>query len=661
MIKGTLPVLYLGVENMNKGVATMADIKRIEQKPLLKHDLPQNTYEALLRGESINPDKIALRFFLQGEAYADQVFFTYKDIIGLINQTANMLYDLGIRENDVVSMILPNLPQAFFTIWGAEAAGIVNPINPMLEPAVMADIMNTAETKVLVTLAPFPSTDIWEKVASIADQVDTLETILQVDLANYLSTIQRLAVRLIRFRSGKGPQVRARVLDFGQTAYRYPAESLVSGRVIKGDDTASYFHTGGTTGTPKLAQHTHFNEVYDAWAAAQFIDMSPEKVLFCGLPLFHVNGVIVTGMLPFMHGASLVMGTPQGYRGDVIPNFWSIVEHYKINFFSGVPTVYSALLNVPLDEQDISFLEFAVCGAAPLPVEVFRNFEEKTNVRILEGYGLTEGTCISSINPPLGERRIGSIGFRLPYQEMKVIQLDESDGFIGDCTVDEIGTIVIRGPNVFSGYTEETYNRHIWIDAGDSEGPWLNTGDLGRQDAQGYFWLTGRKKELIIRGGHNIDPKLIEDPLIEHPDVALAAAVGRPDAHAGELPVAYVQLQPEASVTEEALLAYAQENIGERAAVPKRIHILDEMPQTVVGKIFKPYLIQLEVEDVFNEIAGRIEGVSSVEVQVTPHKLQGIAADVRVKAEPEVNRSTLEKSLNHALGQYAIYYDLTVL
>lgn len=645
---------------MKKGVATMADIKTIEQKPLAKWDLPHNTYEALLRGESINPNKIALRFFLQGDAYADQVFYTYKDMIGLVNQTANMFHDLGVNKNDVVSMILPNMPQAFFTIWGGEAAGIVNPINPMLEPNVMADIMNAAGTKVLVTLTPFPGTDIWEKVASVVDQVDSLETILQVDLTNYLSTIQRLAVRYMRFRIGKGSSVRAQVLDFGKTAYRYPAESLVSKRTINADDIASYFHTGGTTGTPKLARHTHFNEVYNAWAAAQFIDMSADKVLFCGLPLFHVNGVIVTGMLPFMYGASVVLGTPQGYRGGIVPNFWSIVEHYKINFFSGVPTVYSSLLTVPMEDQDISSLEFAVCGAAPMPVEVFRKFEEQTNVRILEGYGLTEGACISSINPPFGERRVGSIGFRLPFQEMKVIRLNEDGIFERDCAVDEIGTIVVRGPNVFSGYTEEIFNRDAWIDTGDGQGPWLNTGDLGRQDAEGYFWLTGREKELIICGGHNIDPRLIEDPLIEHPDVALAAAVGRPDVHAGEVPVAYVQLQPEAKVTEEALLAFAQESIGEHAAVPKAIHIVDEVPQTAVGKIFKPYLVELEVEDVYSQVASGVEGVAGVEVSVGPHNLYGMAADIQVTPDSAADRSALEEALHHALGQYAVHYQLTV-
>ncbi|MFN2107558.1 MAG: acyl-CoA synthetase [Candidatus Promineifilaceae bacterium] len=646
---------------MTNGVAALADIKRIERKPLAKYGLPPSTYEALLFGESINPKKIALRFFLQGDAYADQVFYTYEDMIGAINQTANMFHGLGIRGSDVVSMILPNIPQAFFTIWGAEAVGIVNPINPLLEPAVMADIMNAAGTKVLVTLAPFPTTDIWEKVATIVDQVGSLETILQVDLANYLSTIEKLAVRFIRFRGGKGPDVRANVMDFGRTAYRYPAEKLISTRIIQPGDIASYFHTGGTTGTPKLARHTHFNEVYDAWAAAQFINMSADKVLFCGLPLFHVNGVIVTGMLPFMHGASVVLGTPQGYRGGVIPNFWSIVEHYKINFFSGVPTVYSSLLTVPMEERDISSLEFAVCGAAPMPVEVFRQFEEQTSVRILEGYGLTEGTCISSINPPFGERRVGSIGYRLPFQKMKVVRLDNNGAYEGDCDVDEIGVIVVRGPNVFSGYTEEAHNHDVWIDARDGQGPWLNTGDLGRQDAAGYFWLTGRKKELIIRGGHNIDPRLIEDPLIEHPAVSLAAAVGRPDAHAGELPVAYVQLQPEAAASEEDLLTYAKEHIGERAAIPRAIHIVDEVPQTAVGKIYKPYLVQLEVQDVYRETAEAVNGVSSVDVNVGPDKLYGISALVQVTPEPGVDKSALEEALHRALGQYAVHYQLSVV
>jgi len=198
-----------------------------------------------------------------------------------------------------------------------------------------------------------------------------------------------------------------------------------------------------------------------------------------------------------MKGASVVLGSPSGYRAeDVVPNFWQIVDFYKINFFSGVPTLYSSLLNVPVGEADISTLEFAFCSEAPMPVEVFHQFEERTKIQILEGYGLTEGTCVSSANPFAGEKRVGSIGLRLPYQEMKVVMLDGEGNYLKDCAVDEIGFIVMRGPNIFAGYKDEAHNRSTWIDTGDGQGLWLNSGDLGRQDLQGYFWLTGKEKEL---------------------------------------------------------------------------------------------------------------------------------------------------------------------
>ncbi len=643
---------------MTKAIATMVDIEELEQVPLANRDLPRSTFEALQRGAAVRPDKVSLQFFLRGDAYNDAFFYTSTDLIDLVTQTSNMFHGLGIRKGDVVSMILPNLPQAFFTIWGAEAAGIVNPINPLLEPQIMADIMNAAGSKLLVTMGPFPGADVWPKVSSIADQVPTLETILQVDVSNYLPRLYKLGAKLLHLRGDRGQPVQAKVLDFVQTARTYPIDRLTSDRVIQPNDIASYFHTGGTTGTPKLAVHTHLNEVFDAWAAAQMISLTPDKVLFCGLPLFHVNGVIITGLAPFMVGASVVLGTPQGYRGEVIPNFWGIVDFFKINYFSGVPTVYSALLNYPQGEADISTLEYAVCGAAPMPAEVFRQFEQQTRVRIIEGYGLTEGTCVSSVNPPGGERRIGSVGFRLPYQEMKVVKLTGSGEYVRDCAVDEIGVVALRGPNVFPGYTEDSHNQGIWIDTGDGRSDWLNTGDLGRLDADGYFWLTGREKELIIRGGHNIDPQLIEGPLFEHPDVVLAAAVGRPDVRAGELPIAYVQLQPGAAASEESLLAYAAENIGERAAVPKAIHIIDEMPQTAVGKIYKPALVQREVADAYRETIEALDGVAKVTVTVGPDPLYGVLAMVLVQLVPGTDQVLLQEQIHGALGRLAVHYDL---
>jgi fatty-acyl-CoA synthase len=359
------------------------------------------------------------------------------------------------------------------------------------------------------------------------------------------------------------------------------------------------------------------------------------------LPLFHVNAQLVTGLGSWWRGAHIVLGTPQGYRGDgVIKSFWAITEHFRLNAFSGVPTLYSGLLQIPVEGRDISSLDFALCGAAPAPVELFRAFAELTGVRIIEGYGLTEGACASSVNPPAGDRRVGSIGLRLPYQDMRVLMVNEDGGYLRDAEVDEAGVLAINGPNVFAGYADPVHDRGIWIKRNGEQ--WLNTGDLARQDADGYFWLTGRKKELIIRSGHNIDPKLIEEPLHGHPAVALAAAVGRPDAYAVEVPVVYVQLRQESSITADELLAFTRENIPERAAWPKAVHIIKTLPTTAVGKIFKPALSMIEIEDVVRQEA-TAAGNELASLKIVQDSRRGLTALISVRGDAAQLRAGLAK------------------
>lgn len=364
---------------------------------------------------------------------------------------------------------------------------------------------------------------------------------------------------------------------------------------------------------PKIAVRTHRTEVANAIELAAAF--GPEiagrgRTVFCGLPLFHVNAQIGTGLTPWSVGAHVVLGTPQGYRAPgLITRFWDIAAHHRILFFSGVPTVYSALLQHPPEGQDLSPLKYGVCGAAPMPVELFHRFQQETGIQILEGYGLTEGGCVSTLNPPRGEVRLGSIGIRLPWQQMHAFILDDQGNWVRDAECNEVGVLGIRGPNLFEGYLHASHNEGLWIQRPNSRGEterWLNTGDLGRQDAQGYFWLTGRKKELIIRGGHNIDPKLIEEALHAHPGVALAAAVGRPDAHAGEVPVAYVQLRDGRTATEAELMQHAQAQVAERAAWPKHIRIVESLPTTAIGKIFKPALMLQELESVVRDEANAL-------------------------------------------------------
>jgi fatty-acyl-CoA synthase len=575
----------------------------------LPDDLPASTYEMICKGAQIDPSAPALSFFLRTNDHRKPRRWTYGELVSDVTRTANMFTRLGVRHDSVIAYVLPNLPETHFVIWGGEAAGIVCAINPLLEPSAIESLLIAARAEVLVTLAPFPGTDIWPKVQDVLARVPTLRHVVLVDLADHVAGVRRVIASLLQkresfrlnglggIRSAVPPRIA--IHGFSAALGRESGTRLSSGRRFDAQDIASIFCTGGTTGLPKLAMRTHRNEVSNAWSVGHFTGdgMGPGKTVLCGLPLFHVNAVLATGLVPFSRGAHVILGTPQGYRGEgMIQRFWDIVEFHRINFFSGVPTLYATLLDVPIGERNVSSLEYGLCGAAPMPVEVLRKFQERTGVRILEGYGLTEGTCVSSANPPRDERRLGSIGLSMPAQQMKVVIIDDAGRYLRDGLPNEPGLLVIAGPNVFAGYAQPEHNEGLWIDLGDGQ-RWLNTGDMGRRDEDGYFWLTGRKKELIIRGGHNIDPAAIEEPLHRHPSIQVVAAVGRPDAHAGEVPVAYVQLKEGASASEQELVAYAREVISERAALPRRIRIVEAIPLTAVGKIFKPQLKQLEIRD----------------------------------------------------------------
>lgn len=620
-------------------IRTLQDIEQIEAVALSERDLPPSTFELIRRTASAQPDAPALSFILQGNGEETPLRLSYAELLGKVTQTANAFHRLGLRPGKAVSFLLPNLPQTHYTIWGGEAAGIVNAINPLLDPEHIAELIHASDSELLVTLAPFPGTDLWDKVQALRGQMPELKAILCVDMANLLPEPQRSALKAQR---GAWPEG---VLDFDETIAACPNDHLESGRIIAADDVASYFHTGGTTGTPKLAPHSHGNEVAMAYSMNLVTRFGPGDVTLCGLPLFHVNGVVVTGLAAFIGGAEVLLATPQGYRNTtLIGNFWKVIERHRVSFFSGVPTIYAGLLQVPSEGHDLSSLKYALCGAAPMPVELIRQFEAKTGLTLIEGYGLTEGTCGSCANPPAGERRPGSIGLRMPYCKVSIKILDDQGRYLRDAAQNEIGNLCIRGATVFKGYLQTSKNAGIWVD-----GDWFNTGDLGRVDADGYIWLTGRSKDLIIRGGHNIDPQMIEEALHKHPAVAMAAAVGKPDEKAGELPVVYVQLKPGNQASEAELLEHAAAHIPERAAIPKNAWIVDAIPLTAVGKTFKPALRFDAIARVYQSDLAELH--PAIRVEVLSDDQAGQLAHVHVPNQDEALASAIgERLAGYAVG-----------
>lgn len=614
-------------------VHTLADIEAFERVPLEQRALPHSTYAMIRQTALADPGQAALYYFADADTYELSVCITYGQLLGRIHQTANLLWHLGIGPNDVISLLLPNIPQAHFLLWGGQASGIVNPVNFFLEPRQIADILRAAGTKVLAALGPHPGFSIWEKVASIRREVPSLQAVLQVG----------------NFSDEDGS-----VVNFDRAIERYPTNALLSERRITSDESATLFHTGGTTGMPKLARHTHGNEVYNAWAQGVTMDVVPQEVRLSGLPLFHVNGAIANGLMPFSRGATVVLPTAAGYRNpSVVRNIWKIVEHYHVNMISAVPTLLSSLLQVPIDGRDISSLAIVRCGTAPVPKQLHTAFEAYTGATIIEGYGLTEATSISAVNPRYGEKRVGSIGLRLPYQLMKAVQLTSTGAYGRDCASNEVGSIVVKGPNVFPGYVDEEHNKKLWIQEG-----WLDTGDVGFQDTDGYFWLIGRTKDLIIRGGNNIEPKMIEEALYAHPAVELAAAVGKPDAYAGELPIAYVTLKQGMTVSVEELKTYAAGMISERAAIPKDIIIMEQMPLTDVGKIVKTVLRRDAVKRVHEEALQFLRDQAMVAVAVTGNDASEILSTITITGVRPEQRPAIRERVEKALGAFTVNYRL---
>ncbi len=614
------------------------DKARIEQEMAWEdRDLPVTFHQLLSRTAEKFPNHNAVSFQLFSGPNDKAETLTWSNLLGQVNQAANLFRSLGVGENDVVAYILPNCNETLVTLMGGAVAGIVNPINPLLEPEQIAAILRETGAKVVVTLKSFPKTDVAQKVEEAVRHAPKVNTVLEIDLNRYLTAPKSWIVPFLRPKMGdKAKLAHADYKNFNQELAKQPKTLTFADSTE--DRVACYFHTGGTTGMPKVAQHKYSGLVYNGWLGNTLL-FDENDVIMCPLPMFHVFAVHVIWMAAVSSGAHVIFPTPQGYRGDgVFDNFWKLIERWKVSFIITVPTAISAKMQRPVD-ADISSVKTAFSGSAPLPVELFRRFEEATGVTIVEGYGLTEATCLVSCNPVDGEKKIGSIGIPFPYTDVKILQ-DGPDG-PKECAVDEIGEICVSNPGVFAGntYTETDKNENLY-----HHDKYLRTGDLGRFDEDGYLWITGRAKDLIIRGGHNIDPAEIEEALLGHEAVAFAGAIGQPDAHSGEVPCAFVELVEGASVTEEALMEFCKVHVHERAAQPKHMTILTELPKTAVGKVFKPDLRKHAITRIYN---GALEqaGVDARVVSVIDDKKRGLVAQLDANG-------TSEDDVSKVLGAY---------
>ena len=564
-------------------VQALADIHQIEATPLATAMPWASTYDLIRASANAHANQPALTFLATGEPGGPATCWTYRALLQGIHQTANLLHSLSIGSQDVVAILLPSGLAYHLALWGGEAAGIVQPLNPLLSEEKLLSLLQASQTKVLIAHGVEDYSQLRDKALRLQAQLPHLKTVLLVHPVG------------VPLTNDLPPGTH----DFHDLRQQQIDDRLLSARVFQSSDIAAYFHTGGTTGAPKLARHSHGAQVFTAWANATMQGFRSSDVTINGYPLFHVAGVLPGALCSLAIGMHVIIPTAGLFRNrEVVKNYWRLAEHHRCTLMSGVPTVLAALAGVPLNGADISRIRAVRTGAAPLPPELAQRFEQTFGLPINESLGMTETAGLSTVAPPGLKAPAGCVGWPLPHAQVRIVGLNSDDQATGqDLPAGEKGMVLYQGPNLFSGYLDAAETARSFTPDG-----WLITGDVGFIDEQGRLHLSGRAKDLIIRGGHNIDPKVIEDALGSHPAVDLCAAVGAPDAYAGELPVAFVTLKTGAQVSEDELLAFTVSRVDEAPAKPKSVTVLQHMPVTNVGKIYKPTLRTLATATVVQRL-----------------------------------------------------------
>ncbi len=501
----------------------------------------------------------------QAQQYSDKIFLywqdetvTYTQLNALTNKVANMLHSLGIRKGDVVSVLLPNMPEYVYLYLGIPKLGaIVGPVNALFKAREIQFVVGHSEAKVLVTIPRF-----MDIVSTIQKDLPCLEHVIVIDESSQ------------------------EALSYHDLMEKAAATTPPTVSIDEKEDPAAILYTSGTTGFPKGVLQTHFNIKRNAQMIIDHlgVDANEDHRFMLILPLFHVNAQIVTVMSPLTLGASTIL-TP----GFSAKTHWETVAKYRATTFSAVPTILSILLRMPHEGLDLSSIKWIICGAAPLPIEIMKAFESTFHCSVVEGYGLTEGTCASSCNPLPTEtedrRKVGSIGVALPDTKMKIV--DDSGN---DVPAKGTGEIICKGDNVMKGYFKNPEANAETLKDG-----WLYTGDLGYVDNDGFFYIVGRKKDLIIRGGENIYPREVEEVLYAYPGVTEAAVIGVFDEIYGEVPKAFIVMKEAYEASEDQILQHCRENLAD-FKVPQYVEFRSELPKNPTGKIMKTPLREEEAE-----------------------------------------------------------------
>ena len=495
-----------------------------------------------------HPEKVAYHFMGEDTTYAE---FEHT-----VSRFAQGLQDVGIQKGDHVAFLLGNTPHYLIALYAMMRLGVTAiPVNPSYTPDEISYIIRNGDVKAIVALdALLPLVEMG------------VQAFPQVEAFIVCETTPDTAEKV----AGLSDVARVKTFLFSQIVTT--ASGSLEPVAVTDDETAIILYTSGTTGSPKGAMLTHGNIYSNARDVATYLGFRADDRIIATLPVFHVFALTVVVNAPLLSGATVLL-TPRFSPSEI----FALAKAQKATVFAGVPTMYNFLYQLPNSApNDFSTIRLAVSGGSSLPVALLHNFEEKFNIRVSEGYGLSEASPVTCFNPLDRERKAGSIGTNINNVINRVV-----DEYGRDVPVGEVGELIVRGPNVMKGYYKMPEETAVAIRDG-----WLYTGDLAKQDEEGYFYIVDRKKDMIIVGGFNVYPREVEEVLFAHPNIIEAAIVGVPDSDFGEAVHAFVVLKDDIKTTTDDILAYCAQHMV-KYKVPKVIEILDELPKNTTGKILR--------------------------------------------------------------------------
>ena len=528
-------------------------------------------FELLRKTAQKYPNHTALIYFNRA--------ITYKELDEASDKFATALVDLGVKKGDRVAIFLANVPQFIISYYGTLKTGaIVTAVSPLYKEREVEHQLGDSEAETIVVLdLLYPLVEkVWEKTK--------IKNVIVTGLKEYMPSALAFIGSLLKRIPSRKVERKPNVYFFQELINKYPADPPKVDINPK-EDLAALQYTGGTTGTAKGAMLTHMNLLSNAIVCAVWLKgTEADETFLTVVPLFHIYGMTTAMNAPIYLAGKCVL----------LPSFhatttFKSIQKHKVTVFCGAPTMYAMLLAHPdLGKYDLTSVRFCVSGSAPLPPEVQKKFMEVIRGALVEGYGLTESSPVTHCNPldrSMKTVKVGSIGLPWPDTDAKIMDMDTGDK---ELATGETGELVVKGPQVMKGYWKMPDETAAVLRDG-----WLYTGDIGKMDEDGYFYITDRKKDLIKYKGYSVYPRELEDVLYEHPDVKLCGVVGKPDLVAGEIPKAFVVLKEGKTATEEEIKEFVNSKVAPYKAI-REVEFRTELPMTMVGKVLRRVLQEEE-------------------------------------------------------------------